>query len=54
MFWLKTIQVLLFIELGTRKIYVSGCITNPDTTWVTQQARQLVWELKENNRDKRF
>jgi len=52
--WLKTIYVLFFIELGTRKNYVSGGTTNPDTTWITQQARQLVWELKENDREKGY
>ena len=46
--WLKTIYVLFFIHLGTRKIYVSGCTANPDTTWITQQARQIVWELKDH------
>jgi hypothetical protein len=28
--WFKTIYVLCFIELGTRKIYGSGCTTNSD------------------------
>jgi hypothetical protein len=37
--WLKTIYVLFFIELGTRRIYISGCTTNPNSAWVTQQAR---------------
>jgi peroxiredoxin len=46
--------VLFFIELETRKIYVSGYTTNPDKTWITQQARQLVWELKENDREKAY
>jgi hypothetical protein len=44
---LQTIQVLFFIELGTRRIYLAGCTTDPDTTWVTQQARQRVWVLDE-------
>jgi putative transposase len=48
--WLKTIYVLFFIELGTRQIHLAGCTTNPDITWVTQQARQLVWDLKDNDR----
>jgi putative transposase len=52
--WLKTIYVLLLIELGTRKIHVSGCMTNPATTWITQQADQLDWELKEKDREKAF
>jgi putative transposase len=30
--WLKTIYVLLFIELGTRRICLAGCTTNPDIT----------------------
>jgi hypothetical protein len=49
--WLKTIYVLFFIELGTRRIHLAGCTINPNTTWVTQQARQLVWDLKEKDRD---
>jgi len=49
--WLKTIYVLFFIDLGTRRVHLAGCMTNPDSTWVTQQARQLVWDLKDNDRD---
>jgi putative transposase len=49
--WLKTIYVLFFIKLGTRRIHLAGCTTNPNKTWVTQQARQLVWDLKDNDRD---
>jgi len=52
--WLKTIYVLFFIELGTRRIYLAGCTTNPDITWVTQQAGQLVWNLKDDLRDMAF
>ena len=52
--WLKTIYVLFFIELGTRRIYLAGCTTNPDITWVTQQARQFVWKLKDDSRDMAF
>jgi putative transposase len=51
---LKTIYVLFFIELGTRRIYLDGCTTNLDTTWVSQQARQLVWNLKDDSRDMAF
>ena len=52
--WLKTIYVLFFIELGTRRIYLAGSTTNPDITWVTQQARQLVWNLKDDSLDMAF
>lgn len=51
---LQTIQVLFFIELGTRRIHLAGCTTNPDTVWVTQQARQRVWELDDSPQSMRF
>jgi transposase InsO family protein len=39
--------VLFFIELHTRRVYLAGCTRHPDATWVTQQARQMVWQLEE-------
>jgi hypothetical protein len=45
--WLKTLYVPSFIDLGTRRVYFAGCTANPDNTWVTQQARQLTWTLRE-------
>jgi hypothetical protein len=39
---LQTIQNLFFIELGTRRLSLAGCTTDPDTVWVTQKARQRV------------
>ncbi len=44
---LKTIYVLFFIELNTRRVYLAGCTDRPDSAWVTQQARQLTWQLGE-------
>lgn len=52
--WFKTIYVLFFIELGTRQIHLAGCTPNPDQTWFAQQARQLVWNLKDDSRDVAF
>ncbi len=52
--WLKTVYMLFFIELGTRRVQLAGCTTNPDTTWVTQQARQRVWYLKDDAQDRAF
>jgi putative transposase len=40
--------MLFFIEPGTRRVHLAGCTTQPDTTWVTQQARRLVWNLKDD------
>jgi hypothetical protein len=31
-------QWVFFIELGTRRIHLAGCTTNPEAIWVTQQA----------------
>jgi hypothetical protein len=42
---LRTLYVLFFIELGSRRIHVVGCTSNPDSAWVTQQARNLIWNL---------
>ena len=39
--------MLFFIELGTRRVHVSGCTPNPTAQWVTQQARHLTWTLAE-------
>ena len=52
--WLKTIYVLFFIELGTRRVHFAGVTTNPNQLWVTQQARQLMWKLHEQDASLRF
>lgn len=38
---LRRFYVLFFIELGSRRIHLAGCTTNPSGAWVTQQARNL-------------
>jgi len=52
--WLQTFYVLFFIELGSRRVHFAGITTNPDQRWVTQQARQLVWELSDRENPLRF
>lgn len=47
--WLQTIYVLFFIELGTRRVYMAGMTANPNEVWITQQARQLVWYLRDQD-----
>ena len=37
--WLRTLYVLVFIELGSRRIHLSPSTAHPDALWVTQQAR---------------
>jgi putative transposase len=33
--------------VNTRRVYLAGCTDQPDSAWVTQQARQLTWQLGE-------
>ena len=42
--WLKTLYVLFFIELSTRRVHLAGVSAHPNLAWVTQQARILVIE----------
>ncbi len=49
--WLKRLYVLFFIELGTRQVHLAGITDHPNAVWVTQQARQVVWELSESQAD---
>jgi putative transposase len=39
--FLKTLYVLFFIELSTRRVHVAGTTNRPDSAWITQQARNL-------------
>jgi len=52
--WLQTIYVLFFIELGSRRIHIAGVTSNPNQIWITQQVRQLVWELHDRERSLQF
>jgi putative transposase len=43
--WRKTIYVLFFIELETRRVHLEGVTTSPNGAWVTQQASDLSADL---------
>jgi transposase InsO family protein len=45
--WLKTVYVLFFIELHTRRVYLAGRTSEPTSTWGTQQARQVLWDRQD-------
>jgi putative transposase len=51
---LQTLYVFFFIELGSRQVHFAGCTAHPNGAWVTQQGRQLVWRLEEQERPIRF
>ena len=51
---LKTLYVLFFLEIGTRRVHFAGCTARPTAAWVTQQARQLAWTLQEVGTSPRF
>jgi putative transposase len=46
--------VLFFIALGSRRFHFAGVTSNPNQTWITQQARQLVWDLHDRERCLQF
>jgi hypothetical protein len=43
--WLRTLYILVFIELGSRRIHLSPATAHPNSAWVTGQARNPVMEL---------
>jgi transposase InsO family protein len=45
--FLKTIYILFFIELGSRRVHLAGCTAHPTAAWVTQQARNLAWRIQD-------
>lgn len=41
--------MLFFIEVGSRRVYFAGCTAHPTRVWVNQQARQILWQLDEQD-----
>jgi putative transposase len=52
--FLRTLYVLFFIELGSRRLHITAATRNPDGAFVTQQARNLCFKLDERDEPLRF
>jgi len=52
--FLKTLYVLFFIEVGSRRLHVTTATANPTGAFVTQQARNLCYTLDEREEPVRF
>jgi putative transposase len=52
--FVKRFYVLFFIEIATRRVRLAGVTTNPDGPWVTQQARNLLMRLDDEDAPTRF
>jgi len=52
--FLKRLYVLVYMELATRRVIWFAVTDWPDAVWVTQQARNVCWELNEIGVGARF
>jgi putative transposase len=52
--FLKRLYVLLYMELATRRVICFAVSDHPDADWVTQQARNVSWELDQLGVPARF
>jgi transposase InsO family protein len=52
--FLQTLYVLFAIELQSRRVTIVGVTRNPNSSWVTQQARNLLMELDDRHQRVRF
>jgi putative transposase len=52
--FLRTLYVLFFIEVGSRRLHITTSTRHPSGTFVTQQARNLCFRLDERDEPVRF
>jgi len=51
---LKRLYVLFFIELGRRRVWITGVTDHPHGAWVAQQARNVAVDLEDEGIETRF
>ena len=51
---LRRLYVLFFIELDTRRVYLTGVTANPTGAWVIQQARNLSYQIGQRAQPVKF
>jgi transposase InsO family protein len=42
---LRRFYVFFFLEVSTRRVFLAGCTANPNRDWVSQQGRNLSWQI---------
>jgi putative transposase len=52
--WMRRLYVLAFIAIGSRRIEYLAVTSKPNTTWMLQQARNLLMELDDRGQQVQF
>jgi hypothetical protein len=52
--WLRRLHVLVFLSIGSRRVEYLACTSKPDTALMLQQARNLLMDLDDRDRQVRF
>jgi putative transposase len=52
--WLRRLYVLFFVSIGTRRVEYVATTSKPDTSWMSQQARNLLMDLDDRCQRPRF
>jgi len=50
-FGLQQYFVLVFLHLGSRKVYATRCTRTPNATWMKEQAKKFVKRVKANGQE---